>query len=97
MDEKDREKARRCRTARERMLAMYWERLAEPFRAFMRKSGDREARRLIREEWSKYVVNMTRDVFTETVAFLGERGELLRQAAEARNDLSKELNKYEHA
>jgi len=97
MDEKDREKARRCRTARERMLATYWEQLAEPFRAFVRRSGDLEARRLIREEWSKYVVNVTRDVFTEMVDLLGERGELLRQSAEARNDLSKELDKYEHA
>jgi len=97
MDEKDREKARRCRTTRERMLATYWERLAAPFRDSVRKSGDREERRHIKRDWSKHVSKLTRVVFNETVEQLGERGELLRQTAEARNDLGKELNKYERA
>lgn len=95
MKEDDREKARHCRTARERMLALYWEQLAGPFRKAVHHSGDLEERRQRSEDWARDVVKITREVFNTTVEQLGERGELLRQAAEARNDLSKELKKYE--
>lgn len=95
MKEDDREKARRCRTARERMIAVYWERLAAPFRDTVRRSGDRGERRRFSETWSLELVNITKEVFNETMKQLGERGELLRQVAEARNDLKRELKKYE--
>jgi hypothetical protein len=87
----DRENAVRFKTVRTRMLEIYWMRLAEPFRDHVQKSGDREQRQQIKDDWTKIVLDIAGNVFEESVKQLGERGELLRMRVRAHLDFAQRL------
>jgi CRISPR system Cascade subunit CasA len=79
----------RFKTLRARMLAMFWSRLAEPFRQFVVDLAETDESAL--QAWSSGLVRVGHQTFDETAAQAGDRADALRARVEAQDECAGRL------
>lgn len=88
-----RTKSKQHEVVSNRMVEIYWERLAEPFRQYVLRMNDPQDFAAVQRFWADGVVGYARSVFNQAAQSLGDDAERLAQHAKAEKDLNIQLSK----
>ncbi len=76
-----------------RMVEIYWERLAEPFRQYVLRMNDPQNFDAAQRFWADEVIGCARSVFNQAAQSLGDDAKRLAQHAKAEKELNIQLSK----